>query len=180
MFNFYSSGDEVLELGPQDMSLLTWDIGVRQYTWHKQEVFKGRNILYGTGWAGLGFESHWQTAAGVNAMTPQQLREDPVFEHDPDEMFSATISPTMRNRILAKGIPALSKATGVESSIPDSGDNSSLRQSYEMAPDSRRNIIWPHVLSALGLRWLHTDIQNIPFFFTSHVYGEIVEKGDMK
>ncbi len=24
----------------------------RQFTWHKQELFKGRNILYGTGWAG--------------------------------------------------------------------------------------------------------------------------------
>ena len=23
-----------------------------QFTWHKQELFKGRNILYGTGWAG--------------------------------------------------------------------------------------------------------------------------------
>ena len=93
MFNFYSSGDEVLEVGPQDISILTGvSDSLRRYVCHKQEAFKGRNVLYGSGWAGWGFESN-MTAQAVNAASPETLRDFPIFEQDPDEMFCAAISP---------------------------------------------------------------------------------------
>ena len=72
---------------------------------NKREFYKGRNVLYGTGWAGWGFESN-VTAQAVNAASSETLRDFPIFEHDPDEMFDASITTNMQNRILAKGIPA--------------------------------------------------------------------------
>ena len=111
MFNFYSYGDEVLGMGGRGIDAITFDGDVRQYTWQKQEAYKGRSWVYGTGWAGWGFESN-VTAQAANTASPETLRDFPIFEHDPDEMFSATITTNMQNRILAKGIPALSKQVG--------------------------------------------------------------------
>lgn len=74
MFNFYSSGDEVLELGPQGITVLDWDASVRQYTWHKQEAFKGRNVLYGSGWAGWGFESNVTAQIQGKPLSPRKTR----------------------------------------------------------------------------------------------------------
>jgi len=62
LYNYYSSGDEVLELfseapdndeGVVPSDTLTW----RRYAWHKQETHKGCGALdpSGTSWAGWGF-----------------------------------------------------------------------------------------------------------------------------
>ena len=175
MYNFYSSGDEVLELGPQGITVLDWDASVRQYTWHKQEAFKGRNVLYGTGWAGWGFESN-VTANAVNAAPDTILRDAPVFEHYPPEMFSSSIATNMQNRILAKGIPALSRATGVEDCLDFGRIRSNNARLFVMA--SNPNVGWCRSQDNFWkLRWLHTDIHNIAFFFTSHVFGKLVDLG---
>ena len=152
MFNFYSSGDEVLELGPQGITVLDWDASVRQYTWHKQEAFKGRNILYGSGWAGWGFESN-VTAQAVNAASPETLRDFPIFEHDPDEMFCAAITTNMQNRILAKGIPALSIPVGISLEAWDDEieDKFFDMESLGNAPTRTGN--------AINNRWLHSEHQ---------------------
>ena len=173
MFNFYSSGDEVLELGPQGITVLDWDASVRQYTWHKQEAFKGRNILYGSGWAGWGFESN-VTAQAVNAASPETLRDFPIFEHDPDEMFCATIATNMQNRILAKGIPALSETIGMSTWAPAVGEGI---RTYNMNDLTSRR--WPRPPVDNSHKWLHSDIQNLSLFFTYGVFSEVVDKGDL-
>jgi len=43
------------------------------------------------------------------------LGDAPIFEHYPPEMFTDTIATNMQSKILAKGIPALSRATGARS-----------------------------------------------------------------
>ncbi len=65
--NFYSTGDEALELVPESgimvwSGLYTngWDVA--HHCWHKQEMFKGRAHLTrglgGTNWAGWGFNTN--------------------------------------------------------------------------------------------------------------------------
>ncbi|MBP5232431.1 MAG: hypothetical protein J6333_03395, partial [Planctomycetes bacterium] len=61
---------------------LDWDASVRQYTWHKQDAFKGRNVLYGSCWAGWGFGSNVtalafrELPAAYFDATCQMLRRD--------------------------------------------------------------------------------------------------------
>jgi len=173
MFNFYSSGDEVLELGPQGITVLDWDTSVRQYTWHKQEAFKGRNVLYGSGWAGWGFESN-VTAQAANAASSATLRDAPIFEHDPDEMFSAAITTNMQNRILAKGIPALSIPVGISLEAWDEEieDKFFDMESLGNAPTRTGN--------AINNRWLHSDVQNAAYFFSKAIFDEFVNRGFLK
>jgi hypothetical protein len=181
MYNFYSSGDEVLEIGPQGITVLDWDQSVRQYTWHKQEAFKGRNVLYGTGWAGWGFESN-VTAQAVNAAPPSVLRDLPIFEHDPDEMFSAAITTNMQNRILAKGIPALSNPVGREplySSVYAPHDMNRIPSSDYPNGISRPNG-WCRGDFSDSMPWLHSDIQNTAFFFTFRLFEKIADKGGVQ
>jgi len=140
-------------------------------TWQKQEFYKGRSWVYGTGWAGWGFESN-VTAQVVNAASPETLRGSPIFEHDPDEMFSVTITTNMQNRILAKGIPALSRPLGViqRDAFLHETDMNSYGSGFW----------WGNRMDAYRERWLHSDIQNLSFFFSWRVFTKIVDEGDVK
>jgi len=186
MVNFWSSGDEVLEIAtdgtPYIIEMLWRGLGkilpfvhtdMRRNTWQKQEFYKGRNILYGSGWAGWGFETN-VTAEAVNAAPVSVLRDSPVFEHDPDEMFSSSITEPWVNLILAKGIPALSPPLGARSlNTVESIDMNDVR-------DIPRPNNWCRDSPLYGAAWLHTDIQNVAYFFTHKVFDKIVEKGNLK
>lgn len=91
-------------MGGRGIDAITFDGDVRQYTWQKQELFKGRNFLYCSGWAGWGFESN-VTAQAVNSASPETLRDFPIFEHYPPDMFSATITRICRTGYWQKGYP---------------------------------------------------------------------------
>ena len=100
-----------------------------------------------------------------------QFRKE-VFEHDPDEMFSATITTNMQNRILAKGIPALSIPTGNCPFLP-------IDASRHFNMNSLTQNAWCRNHPENHSRWLHTDIQNTAFFFTYGVFERIVDKGGL-
>lgn len=129
--------------------------------------FKFRNVLYGSGWAGWGFESN-VAAQAANSASAETLRDFPIFEHDPEEMFSATITTNMQNSILAKGIPALSSATGVKrlNHVLD------VHREIDMNVNSSRrdDMSWCRNSTLYGKRWLHSDIQNTSFFFTHKIF----------
>ena len=178
IYNFYSSGDEALEMGGRGIDAITFDGDIRQFTWQKQEFYKGRSWVYGTGWAGWGFESN-VTATAVNAAAPATLRDAPIFEHDPDEMFSATITTNMQNSILAKGIPALSTAVGVTHEIHNGSAH--ILSAIDMNDSSivPRPNGWCRDSTLYGRRWLHSDIQNISFFFTFNLFKQLVTNGKL-
>jgi len=74
LHNFWSSGDEVLEIREDDDIYVTsgiewdWELSwnplnwvspkTRRYVWHKQALLKGRSPIYGTQWAGWGFSKY--------------------------------------------------------------------------------------------------------------------------
>jgi len=169
-------------------------MNARRYVWHKQALFKGRSWAYGTTWAGWGF---WEWALPLvgkvyskdeaNALTDDELRAEPVFRHNPDEMFTSNIVVEVRNNLLARGIPELSYpigATEIESINPSSG----VPHNFDMnlAEFRREDDVWPQRdidFSDNGQRpkrWLHTDLMNLPHYYTHKLFKKLVEEGGMK
>ena len=187
LYNFHSGtellpGDEVLQIRDMPPALLDdlhygfpTSIDFGHYSWHKQELGKGRltvlnPLIAGTTWAGWGFQlfQTWQESpsgntggyvynpmpsTNSNAMTDAELRNTPVFLHSPSDMFSSTISSNTAAEILACGVPALSGPTGSRDlPIPRDYD---LDQLF---PKTH----WPRSQqSTYQQRWLHSDIKNV-------------------
>ena len=117
--NFYSTGDEVLELAGNN-NVHTWT-GISDswghHSWHKQELFKGRGGIGGTSWSGWNID---ENIFGVNkisvveaqTMTETDFRTNTVFYCYPPSMNLPTIPLLVRGAHLAQGIPALTPAAG--------------------------------------------------------------------
>jgi hypothetical protein len=195
LYNFWSAGDEVLEIAPNSdidaTSGIDWEweldwapltINARQFAWHKQALFKGRGPIHGTIWAGWGFHkmadnTRFYTLDAANALDDASLRSIPVFKHNPPEMFSSTISTNMHNNLLARGIPELSFPVGVFE-IPG-------KDNENMQTLQRTDGLWP----SRGIdfnngqspdRWLHSDSMNVAHFYTHRLFKRFIEVGSMK
>lgn len=186
--NFYSSGDEVLELYEDShnpawynglMSTTPW--GAR-YSWHKQELWKGRQSLLApvgtTDWSGWGFKKNglfnaW-SAAEANAVTdPHVFATNTVFNPTPESINNATATRLETDQHLALGIPALSPATGRTSF------SAGLLLSYDMSSYKQSN--WPTQghSSELEDRWLHSDIKDVAYLYVYKLFERVVENGGL-
>jgi len=161
----------------------------RRYVWHKQALFKGRSWAYGTTWAGWGF---WEWALPLvgkvysrdeaNALTDDELRAEPVFRHNPDEMFTSNIVTSVQNELLARGIPELSYPIGYIS-LPKNKCAASLDMHSALR---REDNAWPqrdvdfNDDGTRPKRWLHSDLLNLPHYYTHKLFEKLVEEGDMK
>ena len=199
LYNFYSSGDEVLGLhdlvGPDGMIQLDYNTGEekRNHSWQKQERFKGRKHFdfpeeFGaTDQAGWGFKYHFESipfsgtvdlirdtylsATDANAATTNQLKTVPVFVNAPAPLFSSTIPKTTRDALLAQAIPALSPPVGAVN-ISLSGNAS---DNFDLNVFSLRNPTgsqWPRN-GLYGTQFLHSDIKNVALPFVSTVWAAI-------
>ena len=188
LYNFYSSGDEVLGLrdlvGPDGMVVVEHNTGEeeRNHSWQKQERFKGRKHydsfagLAATDQAGWGFKDvyvsngdhsgSWErevyyVAADANAATTNQLKTTPVFSNRPDAMFNSTIPQTTRNALLAQAIPALSAPIGAirSQTALDSDNEIDCNDFLERGSPAT---YWPRTIGYMyGRAFLHSDIKNI-------------------
>jgi hypothetical protein len=192
LYNYHSAGDEVLETNSIAPALLTGTGGLfhlfstaERYSWHKQEVFKGRDMSVGTTWAGWGFlrtapESTYDQMliypgmADANNASLAQLANQPVFRGNPPAMFTNSIPFVMRNEILAMGLPSLSGATGT---MPVTGP----LENNDMNGASYRNG-WPRLPTEepYGQRWKHSDLKDVAFFFNYNLFNDVVTKGGLK
>ena len=188
--NFYSTGDEVLELYTNKHNP-SWYNGFSpsgnwgdRYSWHKQEIWKGRKSLLGfigtTEWSGWGFKtgllglsSAW-SAKEANAITDFTVfKTNTVFCIYPDSMTNSLNPRLVIDAHLTQGIPALSPPTGrtdlSEYGIP----------SFDMNAMKPTN--WPRTVEhPLGTGFLHSDIKNVAFFYNHAVFAKIVEVGGLK
>ena len=197
--NFYSTGDEVLELS-DDNDIYIWTgitSGYVQYSWHHQELWKGRasaNVLGGTTWSGWNIE---ENLLGVNKisvseaqqMSPEDFKTNTVFYCYPSSMNSTNISLLVRAAHLTQGIPALARPTGATNlinvvSMDDAYDlnldESSL--SEEDPPTIQgleRPNDWP-LRSGWEKRWLHSDLKDVSYFYNFKFYEKVVEKGNLQ
>jgi hypothetical protein len=194
--NFYSTGDEVLELlEDNDINILTgitsWYV---QYSWHHQELFKGRGLFVGLGatdWSGWNIE---ENILGVNKisvaealqMTDADFKTNTVFYCYPSSMNSTNISLLVRAAHLTQGIPALARPTGGISIFPVLNRNSNYNLDHVPTPeeDDDENATsfglarpngWP-TRSRWDDRWLHSDMKDVSYFYNFKFYEKVVEK----
>jgi len=197
VYNYYSTGDEVLELFTEAPSSLQ-GVGYfletpEHYAWHKQETHKGRGATdpAGTAWAGWEFGNPFYTTieagfvkvhlyypdAGAAALAPPaQFKGIPVFKKSPSEMFDGPIPSLLQGEILARGIPALSGPAGSRQL-----KSISLERNINMNTLERPNN-WPRPVSdkPYGERWKHGDWKDVAYFYNFKVYEDIVTKGGLK
>ena len=185
--NFYSKGDEVLEIYCEGG--LHWWTGLPdtgRYSWHKQELYKGRWGVGSTDWAGWEFAGHWEgsgddtewvvnfTEEQANAAQSSVFTTNAVFRHDPDWMFTNSIPQNAQNELLAKAIPALSEATAKHavSGLKSPGVNNFDLNTMKNGWHDRG---YPY-----NSRWLHSDIKSMAYLYTYKVFDKMVEKGGLK
>jgi pimeloyl-ACP methyl ester carboxylesterase len=182
--NFYSSGDEVLEIYTDSQNpslsdgLVLFDNKGR-YSWHKQELWKGRKgilaFLGTTDWSGWGLNSSW-TKESANQMACTDMSvfmTNTVFNPSPSSIMNSNASRLEIDAHLTQGIPALSPATG---SINLFDFNI---QSYDM--DSFKSNIWPRgETHNFADRFLHSDISKIAYFFLYKIFNNIIDKGNLR
>lgn len=187
--NFYSSGDEVLEIytdkhNPGVRDGLNSPSGKgKRYSWHKQELWKGRYHWYAfagtTEWSGWGFNENgdW-TADKANATVDMSVfATNTVFNLHPPSISNAISPRLVIDAHLAQGIPALSPPTGRT-------DLSSIGiPSFDMNSDEFKPNGWPRTIesfSDLANRHLHSDVKDVAYFYVHPIFAKIVEVGDLR
>ena len=189
--NFYSTGDEILELASVNNlwpTTGTWgNNSWGHLCWHKQELFKGRGLGVGAGatdWSGWNIEESW---LGVNkisvdkaqTMTEEDFKTNTVFYCYPSSMNSTNISLLVRGAHLALGIPALTPATGrVRFQGWDAMTNFDLNNTDANQGMPRPNN-WPD-RSDYPSQWCHSDMKDVAYFYNFKFYDKAVEKGNLK
>ena len=188
--NFYSSGDEVLELyaGAHNPA---WYNGVSpsgnwgdRYSWHKQEIWKGRKSLLGfmgtTDWSGWGFAKNafgvrvWSAERANAVADPSVFATNTVFSAAPESILNSAASRLETDFHLAQGIPALSPPTG-RTNLTEAGITS-----VDMNTAHYMSNAWPRPRDGqLGGRFLHSDVKNVAYFFVHPVFRQIVELGGL-
>ena len=188
--NFYSSGDEVLELYA-DAHNPEWYNGFspsgnwgERYAWHKQELWKGRKSLLGfmgtTEWSGWGFKENvlglkiW-SADEANAVTDaSEFATNTVFNPYPISITNSVATRLETDSHLTQGIPALSSPTGRTKFRDDVMVSIDMNDRLYMANT------WPRPIDGkLGGRFLHSDLKNVAYFFAHPVFKKIVEVGGL-
>lgn len=188
--NFYSSGDEVLELYSYAHNP-AWYNGIspsgnwgERYSWHKQELWKGRKSLLGfigtTEWSGWGFRENalgvrvW-SAEAANAVTDLSIfTTNTVFNPYPVSITNSVATRLEIDAHLSQGIPALSPPVG-RTNLAGAGIISFDFNTPQYMVNS-----WPRVYGVqLGGRFLHSDLKNVAYFFVYPVYQKIIETGGL-
>ena len=180
--NFYSTGDEILELAANN-NVHTWT-GVGSswghYSWHKQELFKGRGGVGGTNWSGWNIE---ENILGINKISVAQalqmseadLKTNTVFYCYPSSMNQSTIPLLVRGAHLAQGIPALSPAAGRVAF----GGEPMEQKSCNCHVQIERPNGWPTRSDYQG-QWCHSDLKDVAYFYAFKFYEKAIEKGNLK
>ena len=198
--NFYSTGDHVLELYDNNNVWPTdgyenWDQMFERYSWHKQELWKGRKGLFArlgtTDWAGWSIR---ENLLGYNAIQPTnawlmscaELKTNTVFRLQPESMNTNSIPLLLRGAHLAKGIPARAPASGATKWGPLNMDRRmiNLESTDENANGLQRPNGWISRsngwFSDWGNRWLHSDIKDVSYFYVFKFYQRLKEEGALQ
>ena len=198
--NFYSTGDHVLELYPNNNVWPTdgydnWNQMFEHYSWHKQELWKGRKDMIArvgtTDWAGWSIRENmigYNTIQPTNAwlMNGAELKTNTVFKLQPECMNTNSIPLLVRGAILTKGIPARTPASGAMRW----GDNMNMqRRMFNLGDTSENAMIerpngWITRPNGLfdnwGERWLHSDMKDMSYFYVFKFFEKLKEIGGLE
>jgi hypothetical protein len=205
VYNFYSSGEEVLRTFPTRPTPSFAGIAANQvfqtvwngkpigsYVWCYQELLKGRmpfDVL-GSTHGGWGFNTYYTTYVGstpfyispTNAaqLGVATLKTNPVFDVTFDTpLFGAsgsTYAQAHYNRILSDAIPALTLPAGANPvSILGVTHNFDMKTELENG--------WPQGrLQNLteGNNWWHSDFHQVAYTYTYLLFNKMVTLGNLK
>ena len=193
--NFYSTGDHVLELYRDNRIWATdgyenWDQRFEHYSWHKQELWKGRSgLLFNIGttdWAGWSIRENVIQPTNAWLMSGAELQTNTVFKLQPESMNTNSIPMLVRGAILAKGIPARTPASGATKW----GDDLNMqRRMFNLGDTSENAMIerpngWIARPNGLfgnwGERWLHSDMKNMSYFYVFKFFEKLKEVGGLE
>ena len=198
--NFYSTGDHVLEIYPNNSIWATdgyenWNQKFEHYSWHKQELWKGRaGVLFNMGttdWAGWSMR---ENIFGYNAIQPTnawlmsstELKTNTVFKLQPESMNTNSIPLLLRGAHLAKGIPSRTPASGTMKWGPPNMSTRMWNLNSTIVGQngvSRPNgwIVRPNGLfDDWGTRWLHSDMKDMAYFYVFKFFEKLKEKGELE
>ena len=207
VYNFYSSGEEVLrewDVDPptnvlSDVAQIVEDAlvsgsPVASYVWVWQEKSKGRaanDWLLGSTHGGWKFNTNYVslTVAQANALPSPQLQTNAFFDFSSptftddlalEEGLGNLYAYYNHNRIIADAIPALSFPVGANP-VPGFnplGRNFDMQQLYENS--------WPlgrppqrAGATALG-EWWHSDFHQVAYTFTYQLFDKLATTGNLK
>ena len=185
--NFYSTGpnggDEVLQLYQGNNIGRTTGMmsSLGHYSWHKQEIFKGRGGIGGTDWLGWNVDENifgWNRIqlSQVMLMTNDDFKTNTVFYCYPDSMNSTNISLLTRGAHLTQGIPALTPSAGASPFGGDMMTDEMVNLNDNSSSGVPRPNGWPSQ-SAYPDRWLHSDMKDVSYFFNFMFFKKVIEKG---
>lgn len=193
--NFYSTGDHVLELEKNNNVWATdgyenWSQKFERYSWHKQELWKGRKGLVArlgtTDWSGWGvrenlFGYNLIQSEEARQMSDAELRTNTVFRLNPASMNATNIPRSVVDAHLAMGIPSRTPASGAM--CWGDNDNMGLYMFNLDAADILRPNGWPIRSNGWfgnwGNRWLHSDIKDVAYFYVFKLFEKITEVGGL-
>ena len=200
------SGDEVFELLSETPSPLTgfeWDWGnlfssvvdmvsgranKGRYSWQKQETWKGRRNAHTFAFVasdtmGWGFNGGEPSSSAEDAenMSPALCRKLPLFCRVPQDIFSedADTVRALRTILLARGIPAMSNATG-RSKLAAASEMVQYDLQEQCIDSQGSNFRWARLSGDLRERWLHSDIKDVGYLFVKPLFEFIVQQGRLK
>jgi hypothetical protein len=113
---------------------------------------------------------HDYTIQQALSATDDQLRADPVFNHEPPEILSGNLQQGDIDELLARGVPALSGPVGtvtLEDLPPSREKNLNIDANLDNCPN------WPRRLESTWNGWLHSDVKDIAFSFVRPVFINI-------
>jgi hypothetical protein len=186
-YNFYSSGEEVLERHEGTPLLIGVVWQKERYVWCKQEKLKGQSGLLpwqGSTYGGWGFNSShyllpWNYTFGSHTNIPdEELLSQPFFDdggfgeplyHNSGSSYAFEYQP----KLLAQMIPALSLPVGANltSRFNDYGE-----RNFNMDTAGFKNG-WGRNDSTYQQRWLHSDIKDMSYLYTYKVFNKFVSEG---
>ena len=193
--NFYSTDDHVLELYRNNRIWATdgyenWDQRFEHYSWHKQELWKGRSgLLFNIGttdWAGWSIRENVIQPTNAWLMSGAELKTNTVFKLQPESMNTNSIPMLVRGAILTKGIPARTPASGATKW----GDDLNMQRCMFNLGDTSENAMierpngWIARPNGLfgnwGERWLHSDMKNMSYFYVFKFFEKLKEVGGLE
>jgi hypothetical protein len=205
LYNFYSSGEEVLENPPGYQQLPS--LG-KEWIWVTQEMRKGTGLfdLLGTLWlvdshpeAGWALNTDWYVLsdpskpgssriarypwqATTNDISDDALRADPFCRAFNDSNLNGaggSVEATniqVRAEMLGVGLPALSHAAGANS-VSVFVDSGGDRNIPLMSFETG----WPseRIAGQYGTRWLHSDLKDVAYPFNHELHDTLVQLGGL-
>ena len=200
--NFYSTGDHVLGLYDNNNVWATdgyenWEQMFERYSWHKQELWKGRKgtlaLLGTTDWSGWSIQ---ENIVGHNIIQPTnawqmseaELKTNTVFRLQPESMNTNVIPRLVRDMHLTQGIPARTPAAGAMKWGPITMNQSmyNLNSINEDQNGIPRPNGWPVrtygwlITTTWETEWLHSDMKDVSYFFNHKFFEKVIEKGNLE